>query len=148
MATVIAVALVLAAAVGWWAFVRSVPPRPRSLAGRPAAATREAADAEAVAVDSPAQWGVRVVAAVGQVACPPVRQCLGAEFTLGAKPSLPLPDCPFPSQCKCSYVKLYDRRSQTRRSGYDRRVNGHRLGEGHVPRRSGIDRRGKRVDWL
>jgi hypothetical protein len=118
------------------------------LAGRPAAATREAADAEGVAADSPAQWGVRVVAAVGQVACPAVRHCLGAEFQLGAKPSLPLPDCPFPSQCKCSYVKLYDRRTQTRRSGYDRRVNGHRLGEGHLPRRSGIDRRGNRVDWL
>jgi hypothetical protein len=148
MGTVIVVAIVLAAAVAWWAFVRSVPPRPRPLADRYPAAANEAADAEGVAAASPAQWGVRVVAAVGQAACPAVRQRLGAEFTLGAKPSLPLPDCPFPSQCKCSYVKLYDRRRQTRRSGYDRRANGHRLGEGHLPRRSGIDRRGNRVDWL
>ena len=70
----------------------------------------------------------------------------GKEYPIGEKPQLPLPDCPFPRQCECHYIKLFDRRKGERRSGQELRAGGHRFEKDNPPRRSGKDRR-KNVDW-
>jgi hypothetical protein len=93
------------------------------------------------------QWGVRISNAHKEKACPQVRGFLGKEFPLDHKPPLPVKDCPFPQQCECHYVKLFDRRKEERRSGKERR-QALRVEKGHQDRRSGKDRRkGKNLDW-
>jgi hypothetical protein len=93
------------------------------------------------------QWGVRIASPAKERACPQVRGVLGKEFPLSDKPSLPVKDCPFPAQCECHYVKLFDRRKAERRSGKERR-QAQRFEKGHQDRRSGKDRRkNKNLDW-
>jgi hypothetical protein len=93
------------------------------------------------------QWGVRITASAKDQTCPQVRGLLGKEFPLEQKPSLPVKDCPFPQQCGCHYVKLFDRRKSERRSGKERR-QAQRFEHGHQDRRSGKDRRkNKNLDW-
>ena len=93
------------------------------------------------------QWGVRIAASTKDQTCPQVRGLLGKEFPLEQKPSLPMKDCPFPQQCGCHYVKLFDRRKGERRSGKERR-QAQRFEHGHHDRRSGKDRRkNKNLDW-
>jgi hypothetical protein len=94
------------------------------------------------------QWGVRIAVSNKDKACPQVRGFLGKEFAKDKKPSLPVKDCPFPQQCECHYVKLFDRRKEERRSGKERR-KALRVEDGHQDRRTGKDRRkGKSLDWL
>jgi hypothetical protein len=94
------------------------------------------------------QWGVRICAPAGRPACPQVRAIDGKEFTLSEKPQLPLPDCPFPHQCECTYLKLFDRRHADRRDRHDRRAKGQRFEPDKTPRRKGRDRRKKSdIDW-
>jgi hypothetical protein len=93
-------------------------------------------------------WGVRIHAPASEHTCPHVREFLEKEFTLETRPPLPLPDCPFPNQCACSYVKLFDRRRQSRRAGQERRQGGERFEQGKCPRRTGHDRRNDRLDWF
>ena len=119
-----------------------------SRAYRRAMAASEQAGPAVAAVKDPEHWGVRIVAASGQRACPSVRDLLGKDFPIGAKPQLPSPNCEFRSQCRCRYVKLFDRRNESRRSGFDRRVRGPRFAEDHSPRRSGRDRRRKDIEWF
>jgi hypothetical protein len=93
------------------------------------------------------QWGVRVAASAKAQTCPQARGLLGKEFPLSNKPPLPVKDCPFPAQCECHYIKLFDRRKEERRSGKERR-QAQRFEKGHHDRRSGKDRRKNRdVDW-
>jgi hypothetical protein len=93
------------------------------------------------------QWGVRISIAHKEKACPQVRGFLGKEFPLANKPTLPVKDCPFPQQCECQYVKLFDRRKEERRSGKERR-KALRVDKDHQDRRSGNDRRkGRSLDW-
>jgi hypothetical protein len=95
------------------------------------------------------QWGVRICAPAGRPACPKARAIDGKEFTLSEKPQLPLPDCPFPHQCECTYVKLFDQRQGERRGRHDRRVKGQRFEPDKTPRRKGRDRRKKGdIDWV
>jgi hypothetical protein len=94
----------------------------------------------------PEQWGVRIAAPDNVPTCAAVREVLGKEFPLATKPPLPLANCPYPHQCACRYIKLYDRRQDDRRGGHDRRVAGQRFEKDRVPRRSGQDRRTK-IDW-
>jgi hypothetical protein len=91
-------------------------------------------------------WGVRISAPAKERACPQARERFGKEFRMDEKPRLPLPDCPFPHQCECTYVKLFDRRKKERRSGQEQRQGGHRFEKDNPPRRSGKNRR-KNVDW-
>jgi hypothetical protein len=94
------------------------------------------------------QWGVRIAIANKDKACPQVRGFLGKEFEVAKKPSLPVKNCPFPQQCECHYVKLFDRRKEERRSGKERRKE-MRAEAGHQDRRTGKDRRkGQNTDWL
>jgi len=94
------------------------------------------------------QWGVRIGVPSKDKACPQVRGLLGKDFAVDKKPSLPVKDCPYPQQCECHYVKLFDRRKDERRSGKERRKT-LRAEAGHQDRRSGSDRRkGKNLDWL
>ena len=94
------------------------------------------------------QWGVRIAIAKKDKACPQVRGLLGKEFALERKPTLPVKNCPFPQQCECHYVKLFDRRKEERRSGRERR-KALRVEAGHQDRRTGKDRRkGKNLDWV
>lgn len=93
------------------------------------------------------QWGVRIALAHKEKACPQVRGLLGKEFALDNKPPLPMKDCPYPQQCECHYVKLFDRRKEERRSGHERRQL-LRAEKGQQDRRSGKDRRkGRSLDW-
>jgi len=93
------------------------------------------------------QWGVRIMVAHKEKACPQARGLLGKEFPLANKPSLPVKDCPFPQQCECHYVKLFDRRKEERRAGKERR-KALRAEKDHQDRRSGKDRRkGRSLDW-
>ncbi len=93
------------------------------------------------------QWGVRIAASAKAQTCPQVRGLLGKEFPVQQKPSLPVKECPFPRECECHYVKLFDRRKEERRAGKERRA-ALRVEKGHGDRRSGKDRRkNKDVDW-
>ena len=132
---IILCAIVGAAVLGFWAYRRSLAP---TAARGPQTETRNQAP----------QWGVRIHAPAREHACPHARELLEKEFPLEAKPPLPLPDCPFPDQCACSYVKLFDRRGEPRREGQERRQKGARFEAGKSPRRSGQDRRKNRLDWF
>jgi hypothetical protein len=126
--------VVVAAAVGYWVWQRSSAPAdvPEDPAQRPAI-----------------QWGVRICAPAGRPVCPHGRAIDGKEFTLSEKPQLPLPDCPFPQQCECTYLKLFDRRQGERRDRHDRRAKGQRFEPDKTPRRKGRDRRKKSdIDWV
>ena len=92
------------------------------------------------------QWGVRIAAAAKAQTCPQVRELLGKEFPLAQKPSLPLKGCPFPRECECHYVKLFDRRKDERRSGKERR-SAQRFEKGNQDRRSKDRRKNRDVDW-
>jgi len=129
------IAATVAVLLGSWAYRRSV-------------AVSEEASPAVDAAKGPEQWGVRIDATSSQRACRSVRELLGKDFPLGAKPQLPSPNCEFRSQCRCRYVKLYDRRRESRRSGHDRRLRGQRFAEDHSPRRSGRDRRRKDIEWF
>jgi len=86
------------------------------------------------------QWGVRIAAASRTRACPRAQMLVGKEFALAERPRLPLPDCPYPQQCECRYVKLFERRHHARRSEEDPREIV-RFEDGKPARRSGKDRR-------
>ena len=133
---------IVAGATALWMYRRrSTAPAPQESPNGPAVAhAKPATKAE--------QWGVRIANAHKDKACPQVRGFLGHEFPLAKKPPLPVKDCPFPAQCECHYVKLFDRRKEERRSGKERR-KALRVEAGHQDRRSGNDRRkGKNLDWL
>jgi hypothetical protein len=120
--------------LGMWAYGRSMT---RAVARDPKGKTG----------NRPEQWGVRISAPASERACPQIRERLGKEFPMAEKPQLPLPDCPFPHQCECRYIRLLDHRLHERRSGDERRSGGQRFEKGKTPRRSGKDRR-KKVDWF
>lgn len=124
----------VAAVLGYWAWQRA------------SAGADEPEDQE----QRPAiQWGVRICAPAGRPACPQVRAIDGKEFPLAGKPPLPLPDCPFPQQCECTYLRLFDRRQGERRDRHDRRAKGQRFEPDKTPRRKGRDRRKKSdIDWV
>jgi hypothetical protein len=124
----------VAALLGWRVYGRS----PR-LTGAPNGPSKTGERAE--------QWGVRIHVPAKERACPSAQEIHGKEFSLDAKPQLPLSHCPFPHQCQCGYVILFDRRKEDRRSGRERRLAGLRLEPDKPPRRSGKDRR-KRIDWV
>jgi hypothetical protein len=127
-------AAIMAALAGFWAHRRSTTPR-------------AAGNTKGDAGNQAKHWGVRIITSVGEPACPQVRKFLGKEVSIGEKPQLPLPDCPFPHKCQCGYIKLFDHRKRERRSGQERRQAGQRFERGKLPRRSGKDRRKKNVDW-
>ena len=93
------------------------------------------------------QWGVRIDAPAKERACPRVRELLGREYPIDAKPRLPVPGCPFLNQCECRYVKLFDRRKEERRSRQEQRPGGQRFEKDKPTRRSGRDRRKDKLDW-
>ncbi|HZI82967.1 MAG TPA: hypothetical protein VFF44_03585 [Casimicrobiaceae bacterium] len=128
------VVLVVVGVAGLWIYRRRSSPK--ASAGGPAAHK-----------DQVAQWGVRIASPAKEHACPQVRGLLGKEFPLTKKPTIPVKDCPFPRECQCHYVKLFDRRHEERRSGEERRQM-QRFEQGHHDRRGGKDRRGKPVDWV
>lgn len=132
---ILLVAAIAAALLGSWAYRRTMT-------------VSEEAGPDVATTSAPRQWGVRIDAVASQRACPSVRELLGKDFPLSARPPLPSPDCPFRSQCRCRYIKLYERREETRRSGHDRRVRGQRFAEDHSPRRSGRDRRRSDIEWF
>jgi hypothetical protein len=141
--TIVFIAIV-AGAIGLWAYRRSAA-RPVNQDGP--SETGHAVHVKTKARDQVEQWGVRISAPAKEKACPKAREILGKEFSIGDKPQLPLPDCPYPHQCACYYAKLFDRRKGERRSGQERRQDGQRF-ESHS-RRSGKDRRQKKsnIDW-
>src|SRR6266496_2933256 len=131
---IVVVAAIVVALLGLWAYRRSGTPRATGIRRSDAG-------------DQAEQWGVRITAPAKERACPQVREFLGKEFRIGEKPQLPLPDCPFPHECQCGYIKLFDRRKYERRSGQERRQAGQRFEKDNPPRRSGKDRRKKNIDW-
>jgi hypothetical protein len=131
---IVFVVAIVAALLGLWAYRRTPTPK------APRSGKNEVSD-------EAEQWGVRISAPDDKRACPQVRQCLDKEYPIGERPQLPLPDCPFPRQCECRYIKLFERRKEERRSGQELRVKGHRFEKDNPPRRSGKDRRRKNVDW-
>ena len=132
---------IVAGATALWLYRRRAPaPARQSSSDRQAGIQAKAPKQE--------QWGVRIAVANKDKACPQVRGFLGKEFSRDKKPALPVKDCPFPHQCECHYVKLFDRRKEERRSGKERR-KALRVEAGDQDRRSGKDRRkGKSLDWV
>lgn len=47
--------------------------------------------------------------------CAAVKSLAGQRFLASSAPSLPLPACSLPNQCKCSFQKYDDRRDDNRR---------------------------------
>jgi hypothetical protein len=141
---IVVIVAIVAALLGLWAYRRSAA-KPHGRDAR--AEAKPVGDGKSDAKNQVQQWGVRISAPAKERACPEVRQILGKEFPMGEKPPLPLPHCPYPLQCECHYVKLFDRRKMERRSGEERRRDGQRFES--ETRRSGKDRRkGKGdVDW-
>lgn len=64
----------------------------------------------------------------------------GKHFPIGAVPPVPLPHCSASHRCRCSFIKVVDRRRHTRRSGQERRW-GERDEPEKVNRRLAEDRR-------
>ena len=125
---------IVVAMLGLWAYRRSATP---TSPGSGESKTRNQVE----------QWGVRIAAAAKERACPRAQELLGKEFPMGQRPPLPLPDCPYPQQCECHYVKLFDRRRDERRSGQDRR-QAQRFDKDNPPRRGGKDRRKNQIYWI
>jgi len=141
---IIVLIAIVAGAIGLWAYRRSAA---RPVVQNGSNEGRHPVHVKTKAKDQVEQWGVRISAPTKEKACPKAREILGKEFPIAEKPQLPLPDCPYPRQCECTYAKLFDRRKAERRSGEERRQDGQRY-ESNT-RRSGKDRRkGKSgVDW-
>jgi hypothetical protein len=124
---VVSVAIV-AALLGRWAYRRFATPE-------------AARSGKNEARNQAEQWGIRISAPAKERACPTVRELLGKEFPIDEEPRLPLPSCPFPHQCECSYTKVFDRRREEQRSGQERREARQRFEKDKRPRRCGKDRR-------
>jgi hypothetical protein len=143
-ALIIIIVALAAGSVGLWAYRRSsAQPRIHN----PKHEAKPVANAKVDAKNQAEQWGVRIGVPAKEKACPEARKIIGKEFPIDQKPSLPLPHCPYPHQCACYYTKLFDRRKTERRSGEERRAEGHRIDS--KDRRSGRDRRKKQsdIDW-
>jgi hypothetical protein len=158
---IVIVVAIVAALLGLWAYRRSTKPtstkptstKPTSTKPTSTKSTStkptSARNGTNKASNQAEQWGVRIAAPARERACPQAQELLGKEFPLGKKPALPLLDCPYPHQCECRYIKLFDRRRLERRSDQERRQGGQRFEVGNTPRRSGADRRKKGdIDWV
>ena len=145
-AVVVIIVALVAGSIGLWAYRRSTA-QPHLNIPKPKPVVKPIADAKGDPKSQAEQWGVRISAQARDQTCPEVRKILGQEYPLDEKPSLPLRNCPFPHQCACYYTKLFDRRKEERRSGEERRKQGHRVDS--QDRRSGKDRRKKKsdIDW-
>ncbi|MDQ2961652.1 MAG: hypothetical protein M3R31_00630 [Pseudomonadota bacterium] len=135
---VVFVALVAALLGLWalWAYRRPAKPAKPKHAGNETSKAKNQVE----------QWGVRISAPAKERACPQVQELLGKEFPIGKKPALPLPDCPYPHECQCHYIKLFDRRRHERRKEEERR-EAQRFEDASSSRRSGKDRRKSKIDW-
>ena len=155
---IVVIVAIVAASLGLWAYRRSTRPTSMKSTNRKPTSTKptstqptSATNGKSKASNQAEQWGVRISAPAKERACPQAQELLGKEFPIGKKPSLPLPDCPYPHQCECHYIKLFDRRRQERRSDQERRQGDQRFEVDHPPRRSGADRRkGDKsdIDWV
>jgi FtsZ-interacting cell division protein ZipA len=141
---------IVAALLGLWAYRRSTKPTSTKPTSTKPTSTKptSARNEKSKASNQAEQWGVRISAPAKERTCPQAQEILGKEFPIGKKPPLPLPDCPYPHQCECRYIKLFDRRRQERRSDQERREGGQRFEVDNPPRRSGADRRKSDIDWV
>jgi hypothetical protein len=130
MWAVLAIVAVAAAALGLWAYRRS-----------------STSKAKTTVVKKTEYWGVELSVPVPDRACARAQEYSGKAFSMADRPSLPLPDCSFPQQCQCRFVKLIERRKDQRRAGNNRRAAGLRFEKDKMPRRSGDDRRKTTIDW-
>jgi hypothetical protein len=94
----IGIAVALVAALELWRRSRREPEREPPRSKRTASAPRFA--------------GVEV--RIGATACEAARAMVGRRFLVGEAPKLPLAGCT-EARCRCSFEKLSDRRSETRR---------------------------------
>ena len=147
---IVVIVAIVAALLGLWAYRRSTKPTSTKPTSTKPTSTKStsATNEKSKASNQAEQWGVRISAPAKERACPQAQEILGKEFPIGKKPPLPLPDCPYPHQCECRYVKLFDRRRQERRSDQERREGGQRFEVDNQPRRSGADRRKGDIDWV
>jgi hypothetical protein len=132
---VLTIVAVAAVSLGLWAFRRSPTPKAKT-------------KAKTKVVKKTEYWGVELSAPAPDRACARAQVYLGKAFPIAERPSLPLPDCSFPQQCQCHFIKLIERRKGQRRSGENRRAAGMRFEKDKTPRRSGNDRRKKTIDWF
>jgi hypothetical protein len=139
--------VIVAAVVGLVAYRRGSTPKASRSRNAPSGKKKEPGKKEAGKKEvgkKPEQWGVQVSALAPERACPQAQALMDKAFSIETKPRLPLPDCPFPQKCECRFTKLFERRSDERRSGKERREKGARF-EKEPPRRL-ADRR-KNIRW-
>ncbi len=86
------------------------------------------------------KWNVELQVPSRKRACREALTLSGRHFPNGAVPPVPLPHCSVPHRCRCSFVKVTDRRSHTQRSGQERRW-GERDETEKIDRRVAEDRR-------
>lgn len=86
-------------------------------------------------------WGKQFVAPKTGFVCEAAKMHADRCFKFDEAPAIPLPECTCKLDCRCTYLKLKERRSgNDRRSGRDRRP-AIRYDPDKPPRRSGRDRR-------
>lgn len=86
------------------------------------------------------KWNVQLHVPSRRRACRGALALSGKHFPIGAVPPLPLPHCSLSHRCRCSLIKVVDRRRHTRRSGQERRW-GERDEAEKINRRFAEDRR-------
>lgn len=139
MATAIVILLVVGALGGGFWFIRR---------GRDAHGTPRAIDPIAAAPIAPGETPRRPgrMANPGEDCCPAIKKIEGRWFPEGEAPTLPLSGCDRNLQCRCTWMRVLDRRVTHRRTDRDRR--GAIRVEGKEDRRGGVDRRAEaRNPW-
>lgn len=76
--------------------------------------------------------------------CLAAQKIQSAWYAEGASPRLPLESCEHPEMCRCTWMRVLDRRIAHRRAGQDRRAE--LRFEDKSDRRTGEDRRDRRAN--
>lgn len=139
MTTAIVILLVVGALVGGFWYLR----RGRDSHGAPRPAAHPIA-APAAPGETPRRPGR--MANPGEECCPALKKIEGRWFPEGEAPTLPLSGCDRTLQCRCTWMRVIDRRVTHRRTDRDRR--GAIRVDDKEDRRSGVDRRAEaRNPW-
>lgn len=134
MAMTVVLILILGGAFGFWWLRRNRGNAPSAaVALEPVAASKEA----------PRRPGRMINPC--EEHCAAAKKIATAWYAEGEAPRLPLESCEHPETCRCTWMRVLDRRSTHRRTGHDRR-DSLRFEEEKSDRRTGEDRRDKRAN--
>lgn len=132
MAVISVLVLIAVGAVGFW-WLRRRGPKASGGADAPSAAPVKSL--------TPERRPGRMIN-IGETACPAAQKIQAAWYAEGEVPRLPLETCGHPQTCRCTWMRVLDRRVTHRRLSTDRRSE--LRFEDKSDRREGHDRRDPR----